>query len=270
MKIIDAHMHDYQNSPYFDQIARDAGHENSEEHLWQVYRQLGIVGGVVMGNGGLSLQEHCYPDFLHYCIGLDSSCFADGRLPDCADLVEAHLQRQNCVGIKLYPGYSYYYVFDKVYDPFYRLAQKYQKPVAIHTGDTSMETAILKYAHPLTLDEAAVRWPKVQFVMCHFGNPWLTDAAEVVAKNPNVAADLSGWAVGRFSLGDFADQYSGYLQQLRTWTGYVGDYSQLMFGTDWPLVNLSDYIDLIRYLIPERAQEQVFFENANRIWALGL
>ncbi len=60
------------------------------------------------------------------------------------------------------------------------------------------------------------------------------------------------------------------MQQLRTWTGYVGDYSQLMFGTDWPLVNLSDYIDLIRYLIPERAQEQVFFENANRIWALGL
>jgi pantetheine-phosphate adenylyltransferase len=33
-------------------------------------------------------------------------------------------------------------------------------------------------------------------VLAHVGNPWLTDAAEVVYKNVNVWADLSGLVVG--------------------------------------------------------------------------
>ena len=42
------------------------------------------------------------------------------------------------------------------------------------------------------LDEVAADHPDTQFVMCHFGNPFLEAAAAVVEKNPNVAADLSG------------------------------------------------------------------------------
>ena len=35
-----------------------------------------------------------------------------------------------------------------------------------------------------------------RFVMCHVGNPWMIDAAEVIYKNMNVWADLSGLMVG--------------------------------------------------------------------------
>ena len=35
-------------------------------------------------------------------------------------------------------------------------------------------------------------YPNVKFVMAHVGNPWMMDAAEVVYKNVNVWADLSG------------------------------------------------------------------------------
>ena len=45
----------------------------------------------------------------------------------------------------------------------------------------------------------------VQFVMCHFGNPWLMDAAAVVEKNENVAADLSGLLEGKFDIPEFLE-----------------------------------------------------------------
>ena len=138
-----------------------------------------IVHGLVMGNRSLELSRHNYPEYLSYCIGLDSTCFNANEVAQQVYLAEAHLQRKNCVGIKLYPGYNHFYVYDSLMDPFYQLAMQYKKPVAVHTGLTASSNALLKYSHPLILDEAAVRYPQVQFVMCHLGNPWLADAVAV-------------------------------------------------------------------------------------------
>ena len=110
--------------------------------------------------------------------------------------MEAHLRRDNCCGVKLYPGYNKIALSDPMYQPIYRLAARYGKPVAVHMGLTAFSRAHLKYCHPLALDEVAADHPDTQFVMCHFGNPFLEAAAAVVEKNPNVAADLSGLLEG--------------------------------------------------------------------------
>ena len=39
-----------------------------------------------------------------------------------------------------------------------------------------------------------------------------------------------------------------------------------MFGTDWPLANYGDYIEAVKWLIPEKEWEKVFYENAKRIY----
>ena len=52
-------------------------------------------------------------------------------------------------------------MYDDSLAPLYRLAAKYDKPVAVHTGLTAMSSAILKYSHPLVLDEAAAKFPSV-------------------------------------------------------------------------------------------------------------
>lgn len=57
MKIIDAHLHFCPGREYFDGIAVAAGHENTEEHLREEYRRLGIVHGIVMGNRGLDCRN---------------------------------------------------------------------------------------------------------------------------------------------------------------------------------------------------------------------
>lgn len=57
------------------------------------------------------------------------------------------------------------------------------------TGDKRL-LLNLRYAHPLTVDEVTADFPDVQFVICHCGNPWLTQLRR--RENDNVAVDLSG------------------------------------------------------------------------------
>lgn len=272
MKIIDAHLHLFSEDSA-EEMARQVGHHNNVDHLREVYGELHIAHGVVMGNHSLELRRHDYPtDLFHYCVGLDSSLLEDGSrvIPDLADRVEAHLRRDNCCGVKLYPGYNKIALSDPMYQPIYRLAARYGKPVAVHMGLTAFSRAHLKYCHPLALDEVAADHPDTQFVMCHFGNPFLADAAAVLEKNPNVCADLSGLLDGPVALDAYFARQRAYVDQLRGWMEYVEDWSRFLFGTDFPGVDVANYVEFIRRLVPEEHHHAVFFDNANRVYQLGL
>lgn len=273
MKIIDAHLHLFPSSPGTDAMAEAVGHQNSIQHLRQAYGELDMVHGVVMGNRSLDPAYHDYPpDLFHYCIGLDSVLMEQGArpVPDLAELVEANLRRETCCGVKLYPGYNKIWLSDPLYEPVYQLAAQYDKPVAVHMGLTAHARAHLKYCHPLALDEVAADHKHTRFVMCHFGNPFLESAAAVVEKNPNVAADLSGLLEGRVDLDRYFREQAGYTGLLAAWLTAIGQWDDLMYGTDWPIVNLGEYIQFIKRLVPEQHWEKVFFQNANRIYHLGL
>ena len=62
------------------------------------------------------------------------------------------------------------------------------------------------------------------------------------------------------------EQQAGFWSQLHTWLNYMGDYTRVMYGSDWPLVNIPLYIRMIGYIIPEEHYEKVFYENALRIF----
>ena len=273
MKIIDAHLHLFPPDPRNDEMARGVGHENSVDHLRQVYGELEMVHGVVMGNRSLEVSYHNYPsDLFHYCVGLDSTLMEGGKrlIPDLPDIVEEHLKREACCGVKLYPGYNRVWLYDPMYEPIYQLCARYDKPVAIHMGLTAYPRAHLKYCHPLVLDEVAADHKRTRFVMCHFGNPFLESAAAVVEKNPNVATDLSGLLEGRVNLERYFQEQAGYVGLLRTWLTAICQWDDVMYGTDWPIVNLGEYIRFIQGIVPQEHWEQVFFHNANRIYGLGL
>ncbi|MCI6100694.1 MAG: amidohydrolase [Selenomonas sp.] len=270
MRIIDAHLH-FGKEPYFDDIARAAQHENTEAHLRKEYARLGIEGGVVMGNRPMAETDVMYPGMLAYCVGVSRETMPAGGWDEALPLLEQHLKRKDCVGIKLYPGYNQYWIYDDEFAPMYRIAAQYGKLVAVHTGLTASEDAYLKYSHPSVMDEAATKFRDVQFVMCHFGEPWYTDAAAVLEKNPNVVADLSGILEGKIA--DFPAFYRKqkyYIEQLKGWISYLDSYDRFMFGTDWPLANLTDYITFTKDIIPEKHWDAVFYENAVRIYQLNV
>ena len=151
MKIIDAHLHLFSEDSA-EEMARQVGHHNNVDHLREVYGELHIVHGVVMGKSQSGAPAARLPptDLFHYCVGLDSSLLEDGNrvIPDLADRVEAHLRRDNCCGVKLYPGYNKIALSDPMYQPIYRLAARYGKPVAVHMGLTAFSRAHLKYCPP--------------------------------------------------------------------------------------------------------------------------
>lgn len=273
MKIIDAHLHLFPSGPDTDAMAEAVGHVNSPEHLRRAYGELDIVHGIVMGNRGLDPDAYPYPaDLFHYCVGIDPVEGDPGTkpIPDLAERIEANLKRENCCGVKLYPGYNRIWLTDPMYEPVYALAARYDKPVAVHMGLTAFPGSSLKYCHPLVLDEPAADHPKTRFVMCHFGNPFLESAAAVVEKNHNVAADLSGLLEGRVNIKKYFRRQKGYVSLLRTWLNAIEQWDDILFGTDWPAVNLGEYIEFVKGVVPEKRWDKVFFDNANRIYGLGL
>lgn len=170
-------------------------------------------------------------------------------------------------GLKLYPGYEPFYPHDKRLKVVYDLAEEFDVPVMIHTGDTYSPQGKLKYAHPLEIDEVAVDYPKVNFVICHLGNPWLTDAMEVVYKNANVYADISG-----LMLGEFTEAFEDYMNdEIEDVITYAGEPEKFLFGTDWPICSMKSYLEFTgRLEIKEHDRHLLLYENARRLFKLPL
>lgn len=282
MKIIDVHIH-FGAGEGFDRAAEASGQLNSAEFLGRTLAACGVEKAIAMGtrrgdapaicapqtpdlSGKLDLERYNQPDFIVYCCGVDSSTLPGCRLDESLAEFERHLRTSQCVGIKMYTGYNHLYPNDPIHHPFYELARAYDVPVVLHTGDTAGTRGLVKYSHPLAVDELAMAFPDVRFVMAHYGNPWIVDATEVAIKNPNVFIDLSGLAAGDFTVDGFLDDYRGYVEHLRTWMTYLSDYGKFMYGSDWPLVRIDTYIELIRRLTPEKYHPQIFYENARRVF----
>jgi predicted TIM-barrel fold metal-dependent hydrolase len=190
--------------------------------------------------------------------------------------VESALKAGKVKALKAYLGYLHHGPDSPGYQPYYELAEKYQLPVVFHTGDTYSTTAKLRYAHPLLVDDVAVDHPKVRFVMAHFGNPWLTDAAAVVYKNPNVWADLSGLIVGDEALfqGHFQArrpilEINDAILDVRKAFQYTGKPERFLFGSDWPLAPMASYRKLVEAIIPKESHQAVFEDNARELFGLS-
>jgi predicted TIM-barrel fold metal-dependent hydrolase len=213
--------------------------------------------------------------------GLKAIGVADPRRTELAHLKAVEVQieqnREQIVAFKAYLGYLHFGPEDPNYVPYYKLAAKYHLPVIVHTGDNWSTTAKVKYAHPLRMDEVAVDHPGVRFVLAHFGNPWLIDAAEVVFKNPNVWADLSGLFVGTdqeiqdlLHASKVPDSAPGLVfSELKKAIGYVGDFKRFLYGSDWPLAPMGSYRRLIESLIPKEHHQEVFRTNAEHVFNIS-
>jgi len=194
--------------------------------------------------------------------------------PTCTDASHLHKVEQilasgAVVALKLYLGYLHFEPSHPHYRPYYELAARYKLPVFMHTGDTFSPKAKLKYAHPLGVDEVAVDHPDVQFVLCHVGNPWMLDAAEVIYKNLNVWADLSGLLIG--DKRDFADEaMQEQIAELATRLVQTIRYSErpnrFLYGSDWPLAPMLAYRSVLQRILPSTWHELIFEENARRLF----
>jgi predicted TIM-barrel fold metal-dependent hydrolase len=206
--------------------------------------------------------------------GLHAIGIADPTRVDADHLrrAEAVLASGRVRALKAYLGYLHFAPEHPNYTPYYELAARYRLPFVFHTGDTYSPYAKLRYAHPLLVDDVAVNHPDVRFVLAHFGNPWTLDAAEVIYKNMNVWADLSGLVVGdetAFTAEDRQDVLNDLRQDVQRAFRYAERPNRFLYGTDWPLAPMVAYRDFVRTLIPAVYHDQVFVENARVLFGIG-
>jgi predicted TIM-barrel fold metal-dependent hydrolase len=199
--------------------------------------------------------------------GLSAIGVADPRRGDSDHLrrIDTFLATGRVRALKGYLGYLHYPPDHAAYRPYYELAERHNLPFIFHTGDTYSARAKLRFAQPLLVDDVAVDHPKVNFVLAHLGNPWLTDAAEVVYKNFNVWADLSGIVVGdeaAFTAPERRETLQQSREALRKAFRYAERPNRFLYGSDWPLAPMTAYRRFIASAIPEMHHALVFRDNA--------
>jgi uncharacterized protein len=185
--------------------------------------------------------------------------------------VEEVLEQGQVKALKAYLGYLHYDPFCPAYRPYFTLAAKHNVPVIFHTGDTYSRTAKVKYAHPLKIDEVAVDFPETKFVLAHFGNPWIMDAAEVLYKNDNVWADLSAFLVGdaeAFAAMEREGVLTSVAERVKEAIAFSEAPEKFLFGSDWPLAPVAAYRDLVRQMFPQEHHAAVFGGTARKLFRL--
>ena len=267
-RLIDVHVH---LNNYYESSRRPT-RENVED-LFAKMKEIGVDHAVVITSYRVDLDRPSAEEIVELLAGDPRVTVVEGlrwRGEQRSDLfsLEERIRDGLIKGIKLYPGYDHYPINDPSLETVFRIAAKHDVPVMIHTGDTYDKTAKVRMAHPLLVDDIAVDYADVRFVMCHLGNPWFQDAAEVLYKNDNVYADISGLTLGDFSY-DFERYVAMRLKEMITYMGDPG--KQLLYGSDWPLVGMKPYVKLLRELeFQPEDLENIAWRTASQLFKIDV
>lgn len=264
--LIDAHVH---LNNYHESDRRPT--RENVERLFREMETHGVDHAVVITSYKADLDRPSAEEVIEALAADDRVTVVEGlrwRSGVRSDLwaLEERIRQGFVRGIKLYPGYDRYAINDPSLESVFRIAAKFDVPVMIHCGDTYSKGAKVRQAHPLLVDDIAVDYPDVRFVICHLGNPWFQDTAEVLYKNDNVFADVSGLTLGAFTY-DFERYIAKRVDEM---IQFMGDPSrQLLYGSDWPLVEMGPYVKFLDALpLDAAARDAVAWRTAARLFKL--
>jgi predicted TIM-barrel fold metal-dependent hydrolase len=270
--IIDVHAHLSENNQ--DELIPYAalnGLKYNLEELLQKMAENGVSRGLLLSppiRGGLPLPNERIVELCRRSGGVLSPVFTvEPSTEEVQRAVGLAQQTKELKGFKIRLGYLKVFADDPVYDPLYGFAEAEDLPVMFHTGDTATSNGSLEHSHPLTLDRLANTHPGLKIVVCHFGNPWSQDVAELIYKHPNVFADISGLIVGGTR---YQEKYLDSLaEQISRAVYYAGGAEKVMFGTDYPVSTYTLSLELVRRLKVDQAdRDAILMRNALRVFRL--
>ncbi len=163
--------------------------------------------------------------------------------PDIDQEYDRAVGELGCRGIKLALSYQ---AVDPMSAAAFRLFDRLQSdglPIVFHNGMSASPDAVLRYAHPLAMDEVAIAFPRLKMILAHTSHPWYEDCMSVVRKHPNVWTDISGmpsrpWMAWR---------------AMRVFHEFSATH-KMLFGSDWVLWTTQETMDGLR-AIPRFAKE---------------
>lgn len=182
--------------------------------------------------------------------------------------LEKAFSKKQIVGVKLYLGYEHFFANDERCEAVYELCLKYGAPVIYHTGDTwKLESALVRFANPIYIDDVAVKFPKLKILISHMGNPcWIEETAEVIYKNKNVFADFCG--ILPFP-GPYEKEYNENIKkQIFELIAYCGSPKKLLFGSDYIVFGQKQYVEFLKEFkgFPKEDWDCISHKNAEKLF----
>ena len=271
-KIIDAHVHlSERRDDALNHFARMNGLRYTLVELLATMRSHKIVRGLLLSpplQGGVPLPNDPVIRLCNRSGGVLAPVItAEPTAKEVKAAVKlAEENRKEVKGFKVRLGYVKASAENPVFNRLYEYAESEELPVLFHTGDTAFSNGDLSRSHPLTLDRLANKREELTIILCHFGNPWFEDAAELIYKHPNVYADISGLITG----GAYAEKYAEWAaRKISEAIYFAAGAEKVIFGTDYPVTKHSDTLALVRRLeVSQRDKEKILWRNAERVFRL--
>ncbi len=271
-RIFDAHVHlSLRKDDELNEYARKNGLDYTLGELLGSMRKNGVTHALLLSpplHGGHPLPNE---EILNLCgkanRELSPVLTVEPSAKDVSAALKLARQNSEVKAFKIRLGYTRAHAQSPVFERLYDYAEAEGIPVLFHTGDTATSTGRLLLSHPLTLDSLANVREELKIVLCHFGNPWFDDAAELIYKHPNVYADISGLTTGG---GKYAERYSDWLaNKISQAIYFAGGAEKVFFGTDYPITTYADALSLVEKLkIDGLDKELILWRNAVRVFGI--
>ena len=273
-KIIDMHVHSYTDSDFGErEPASDhygkKGSKNAEIHRGETvaaFKKFNIVKAMVSGN----------PQSVENWVAKDSSqriirgilMFAPTDY-DMDSVKFEQLVKDKKIEVfgEIAPYYSGTTLSDSVWQPYLRICEKYDIPVAVHTGGGDpggtyswSPKARLRFGDPYLIEDVLVKYPKLRIYLMHAGGEdWPEHAIRLMAYYPQLYTDLAVmlWV---------EPNTQRYIKEFLRNAKEAGYLDRVMFGSDqmvWPYA-IEKSIRFLNGLtfLTKKDKEDIFYNNA--------
>jgi len=277
-KIIDVHLHarhfdSYGNPPIPNPITNQApSWKNDNDVITEtlsVLKKHNIVKAITSG-GVDRISEFYKADPTRIIPSLDYPDPKNSPLPDTATFVRLFREGKFQVFGELGLEYEGLQLNDAVLDPYLRICERLQIPVALHTGLGAPNTPYrccpkfrTNLGNPQLVEEVLINYPRLKLQLMHMGYPYLAETKAILYEYPRVYADMSvvNWMLP-------VKEFYNYLEALMD----AGFGDRIMYGSDqmgWPdaiglsIKNLED-----APFLSESQKQNLFYNNAAKFYSL--
>ena len=170
---------------------------------------------------------------------------------------------------ELAPYYAGTSLRDSVWQPYLRICEKYDIPVAVHTGGGDpggtyswSPKARLTLGDPYLIEDVLVKYPKLRIYMMHAGGEdWPEHGIRLMAYYPQLYTDLAVmlWV---------EPNTQRYIREFLKNAKHAGYLNRVMFGSDqmiWPYAIEKSILFLNSLdFLTKKDKEGIFYNNAAR------
>ena len=180
--------------------------------------------------------------------------------------LENAVKKMGLKGLKLDPALQDFRPHDRKAAAVYEAAAALGIPVLIHTGMSWAPETPLARGNPMLLEEPIREFPKLNFVLAHWGWPWVWEATALALKYPNVFLDTSClYYDGPKEFFQFV-----FSKQIPTTVIERSLRNQVVFGSNYPRVEIKNMVHAVKSLaLTEGCLKKIFRENAERLLGIS-